>query len=514
MISNEMYTNNPDDAEMYTNNPDDEEQHKNNQKKLFFDDDDNNDNNDNNDIKNEIPYNDNPYLEKKSISESDNKISNLNIEVEKQNNLIQDINKEKKEIELIEKEEEKVEEKEELNEIKIEPIKEEIKENKKEENPEKSKHKKKEHKKVKNENQHNDLLENSYQVPLIDESNNNKHIDILENHSNSNRCPNIKKLSLAVLFGQIISLLCVGNGFCVEEIQKDFSTPLLINACYYLLLFIFYIFYIKFKIKKPKWIYIILSLIDTQANFINVYIFSITKFKYPFIINILSTIWSVVFTIFIIKTYKYLKNHIIGILLSIIGVFASFLGTFKSFEDFKNMFSDFNNDIKGLLLCILVSILYGLNSVLIEKFISSENDEIKSYCTWLGIFGFAFSLVESFIPIHDGKFELQILSDGNKNDINYAKIIIFWILAAVFLAAMTALSPFYIQKFSATMYNISLAFTIIWSYVIESIFIVDKDKYEFYLLNILYFVGFVIIIIGTVIFSLKDRIKKHDYSYS
>ena len=511
MMSNGMYTNNPDEVEMYTNNPDDEKQSpKNEQKKLFFDDDDNNenDNNENNNKKNEEPDNDNPYLEKNSISESDNKMSNLNIEIEQAKNIIQKANEEEKEIELIEKEEQENERED--NEIKKEPIKEEIKENNK-----KSKHKKKEHKKVINNYESNDLLlQNSYQVPLIDNNNNNNNMHIIEDDTNTNKCPYIKKILLAILFGQIISLLSVGNGFCVEEIQKDFSTPLFVNSCYYFLLFFIYCFIIKFKIKKPKWIYIILSLIDTQANFINVYIFSITKFKYPFIINILSTIWSVVFTLIIIRTYKYLKNHIIGIALSIIGVFASFLGTFNSFEDFKNMFSDFNDDIKGLLLCILVSILYGFNTVLLEKFISSENDEIKSYCTWLGIFGFIFSLVESFIPIHDGKFEFQFLLDGNKDDINYAKIIIFWILAAVFLATMTALSPFYIQKFSATMYNISLAFTIVWSYVIESIFIVDKDKYEFYMLNILYFVGFVIIIIGTIIFSLKDRIKKHDYSYS
>ena len=77
---------------------------------------------------------------------------------------------------------------------------------------------------------------------------------------------------------------------------------------------------------------------------------------------------------------------------------------------------------------------------------------------------------------------------------------------------MTSLSPFYIQKFSATMYNVSLVFTIFWSYMIDSIFI--KKKFEFGWLNILYFVGLIIIIVGTVIFSRKDRVKKHDYNYS
>ena len=49
------------------------------------------------------------------------------------------------------------------------------------------------------------------------------------------------------------------------------------------------------------------------------------------------------------------------------------LGTFKDIHDFVNMFINFNNDIKGILLNLLISILYGLNYVLLEKYISLEN---------------------------------------------------------------------------------------------------------------------------------------------
>ena len=69
---------------------------------------------------------------------------------------------------------------------------------------------------------------------------------------------------------------------------------------------------------------------------------------------------------------------------------------------------------------------------------------------------------------------------------------------------MTSISPFYIQKFSANMFNISLLFTIFWSFIIDEAFIDDDFKY-YWLCNFFIF-GFVIVILGTVIFSSVDRI--------
>ena len=258
-------------------------------------------------------------------------------------------------------------------------------------------------------------------------------------------------------------------------------------------------------------IYIILSICDTQANYINIFIFSKIEFKYPYIINILSNIWTVLFTLILLRQYKYLINHKIGLILCFVGVFSAFLGSFNDIDKFVSMFSTFNDDILGILLCLLVSLLYGLNAVLIERFISEENDEIKSYCTWLGIFGFAISIIESLIPISDDGFEFQILFDTKAHMVDIV-VIIFWILSSICLAAMTSLSPFYIQKFGATMFNISLVFTVLWAYIIDSIFI--NKKYEFYWLNIFYFIGFIIIIIGTVIFMRKERIKRNEYNYA
>ena len=311
-----------------------------------------------------------------------------------------------------------------------------------------------------------------------------------------------KKILFPILFGQLLSLLCVGNGYFSQYVQnkRGVVTPLLLNASYYIFIFIFYgIIILRLNIQKPKFIYILISISDTQANYLNIFIFSFVKFEYPYIINVLSSMWSVLFTLLLIKRYKYLKNHIYGIIICIIGVILLFLGTFDSFDSFINMFKSFNEQIKGLLLCILVSILYGLNAVLMEKYILTDK-EIQSYCSWLGIVGFFVSILQSLIPINGDSIEFKILFNSNYD----FPIFICWVLSAICLAAMTSISPFYIQKYSANMFNISLLFIIFWSFVIDAIFILDNFK--FYGLFILFIFGFIIVILGTIVFSSKNRI--------
>ena len=84
----------------------------------------------------------------------------------------------------------------------------------------------------------------------------------------------LKIIIFSILFGQLLSLLCVGNGYFAQYIQnkRNIVTPLLLNSSYYILIFILYgIVILKLKIQKPKIIYIILSIYDTQANYIFIY---------------------------------------------------------------------------------------------------------------------------------------------------------------------------------------------------------------------------------------------------
>jgi len=65
-----------------------------------------------------------------------------------------------------------------------------------------------------------------------------------------------------------------------------------------------------------------------------------------------------------------------------------------------------------------------------------------------------------------------------------------------------------------TMFNIVIVSAIFWSYIIK-IFIIKKiSEFEWYWFNTLYFIGFFIIIGGTVIFLLNVRVKRNEFSYA
>ena len=178
---------------------------------------------------------------------------------------------------------------------------------------------------------------------------------------------NIMNILLSIFFGQLLALFYVGNGFFAEEIQskkkKEIVTPSLLNTTYYFLIFLIYSFISKCKIRKPRLIYIILSILDTQSCLINTYLFSFIHFDYPYIMSMLSIIWTVIFSMILLRTYKYLINHIFGMIILFIGVIAMILGTFNSIKDLKDDFNDFGDNIIGLILCLIASIINGLNAV-------------------------------------------------------------------------------------------------------------------------------------------------------
>ena len=322
MENNKYFTNNPE-GPIYTNNPDDEENMNKNKNKLFFNDDD-----DNYKIE-ELKKDDDTFINQKGSIK--NNFNNLYIElsekpnnelIEKENNSEQNIieeenkilkeNDKEEEIKKIIKEEKEegnkkiIEEKEEKKKILIEEEKEEEKQLLIDEEKEKIEN---EGKKINNKKKID--LQESNKSDMIAES-------LLRGNNSQNQEINQKekhkacKILLAIFFGQLLALLSVGNGFFVEEIQNKnvIKIPLLLNYTYYFLIFFVYFFISKCRIKKPRLIYIILSLIDTQANFLNIFIFSIIQFDYPFIMNVLSTIWSVIFSLIIIKL-KNLKKMMI-----------------------------------------------------------------------------------------------------------------------------------------------------------------------------------------------------------
>ena len=297
-------------------------------------------------------------------------------------------------------------------------------------------------------------------------------------------------ITIGIVLSQLISLLSVSNGMFSRqlEVNKHCVTPLIYTSTYYFLLFIVWLC-INRSISKPKLIYILLTFIDSQANFINVYVFTIIRFEYPYIINFSSAVWSFLLTLIIIKKYKYTTTHFIGIAISLFGIIIAILGTFDQLNHIHLLF----NNMKGLLICIGNSLLYALNSVLQEKYLN-ENNNINNYFIWSGLIGSIITFSESFVFN-----ELWTIMNNVYIDIYF---ILYWIAFAVSLCLIASVSPFFIMKYSATMFNIGMACTVFWSFILNIFIQIDANT-EF---NIFYFVGFGFIIGGIIMFNYKKVI--------
>jgi drug/metabolite transporter (DMT)-like permease len=143
----------------------------------------------------------------------------------------------------------------------------------------------------------------------------------------------------------------------VKEIQThyNYTIPLLLLSTYYLFFFIFSVIVHRKRIKKPKIKYILIAVLDSQANYLSVYSFSIIHFTYPFLINISSFFWSVIFTLLFLRNYRYKIMHFIGVIIVLAGACVSLYGSISGINQEESLF----DNIKGLVICLVAAILYA-----------------------------------------------------------------------------------------------------------------------------------------------------------
>ena len=168
-------------------------------------------------------------------------------------------------------------------------------------------------------------------------------------------------------------------------------------------------------------------------------------------------------------------------------------GTLHSLSDISSIFTN----TKGLLLCLLTSVLYA-SSVVLQEIYLDENESIYNYFPWFGIIGTIITFCESFVF---GELNKAIDYKRYYDIYNVMAFVSF----GVILVTFTSISPFFIKKFSALMFNIGLASTVFWSYIGNVIMNTETVGEK----NVFYFIGFAIIVLGLVMFYYREvEIKK------
>jgi hypothetical protein len=113
---------------------------------------------------------------------------------------------------------------------------------------------------------------------------------------------------------------------------------------------------------------------------------------------------------------------------------------------------------------------------------------IYQFLPWLGLIGFLITGVESYFINN----EIDKLLNEYTID---SSILLLSGGFAVTLVIFTSISPFFIKRCSASMFNIALVSQIFWSYIVEIISGKASPKgYEYY-------IGFVVIIVGIYLFN-------------
>ena len=159
-----------------------------------------------------------------------------------------------------------------------------------------------------------------------------------------------------------------------------------------------------FLLKPTWWPFILLALIDIEANYLVVLAFEYTSVTSIMLLDCL-TIPSVIVLSYVFLNYSYSKYHVIGASVCVLGVVLIVLSDFyfpvnKDEEEDDDESCGGDNAARkqallGDFICICGALLYGVSNVIQETLIKSRGP--WEYLARLGIFGTIFGMIQVFV---------------------------------------------------------------------------------------------------------------------
>ena len=312
---------------------------------------------------------------------------------------------------------------------------------------------------------------------------------------------NPRKIFYIIILGEIIAILSVSSGEISNKIynskKRDYGTVLCF--IYYLTFGLFW-FIFNHGMTKPKYYYFLILFFDTQTNFFKILALTKGDLSYPYVINSSSILFIALLTYFFIKKYKYTWKHFLATFLCIFGTILAFYGVLKG----KDIQTELEENYYGFIFALISAICFTLTIIFMEIHFKNGKD-IYDFFPYLGVFGTLIVFIESIIY-----FEINnlVLLQNFSIDLKH---ILFVLLFMVISLAIGTMVPFYIKRYSASIYNFFMVSQIFWSYIFKLIFD-KKTEVSFH-----FYIGFSIILGSTILFSifkLKKITKKSDKNVS
>ncbi|ONK71265.1 uncharacterized protein A4U43_C04F6660 [Asparagus officinalis] len=228
----------------------------------------------------------------------------------------------------------------------------------------------------------------------------------------------------------------------------------------------------------PWYWYIILAIIDVQANYLFVKAYQYSSITSITLLDCWTIPWVIILTWFILKTH-YSLWQFFGAAICVIGLALVLLSDSRASQ------GGGRNPLSGDTLVIMGTFCYALSNVG-EEYCVKKKDRVE-VVAMLGIFGVLVTACEISI------FERKDLASVQWSTTIVALFAGF--AAASFL--FYALVPFLLKLSGSTLFNLSLLTSDMWAVLIRLYFYKQQ-------VNWLYFVAFAIVTAGLIIYSLND----------
>ncbi|KAM7487041.1 hypothetical protein LguiA_003050 [Lonicera macranthoides] len=293
-----------------------------------------------------------------------------------------------------------------------------------------------------------------------------------------------KKTLVGLGLGQFLSLLITSTGFTSSELaRKGINAPTSQSFMNYVLLALVYgsIMIYRREALKAKWYYyVLLGLVDVEANFLVVKAYQYTSLTSVMLLDCWSIPCVILLTWLFLKT-KYRFRKYVGVAVCVAGLVVVVFSDVHAADR-----SSGSNPIKGDLLVIAGSMLYAISNVSEEFFVKSA-DRVE-LMAMLGLFGAIVSACQ-----------ISILEQSELKSIQWsAGAVLPFSGFAVAMFLFYSGVPILLKMSGSTMLNLSLLTSDMWSVLIRVFAYHEKVDW-------MYFIAFAAVVVGLVVYSGGDK---------
>ncbi|KAL7106105.1 hypothetical protein ACP275_07G090500 [Erythranthe tilingii] len=297
-----------------------------------------------------------------------------------------------------------------------------------------------------------------------------------------------KKTLLALGLGQCLSLLITSTGFSSSALaKKGINAPTSQSFFNYVLLALVYgsiMLYRRQPVKAKWYYYILLGLVDVEANFLVVKAYQYTTITSVMLLGCW-TIPCVLFLTWLVLKTKYRYTKLFGVVICIAGLVIVVFSDVHS-ADRK---SSGSNPLKGDMLVIAGATLYAVTNVTEEYFV--KNGDRVELMAFLGMFGSIISAIQISILERNELKSIQWTSGATFPFVGFS-LAMFLFYSGV---------PILLKMSGSAMLNLSLLTSDMWSVFIRVFAYHQKVDW-------MYFVAFATVTVGIIIYSRGDKNKK------